>query len=182
MKTSCISPSSRKGIFCAIDSFVDRIDLDYLEQYLSSLNITLENLRRHVKFSENRYQRNLVQSGPAYQALVLCWRNGQRSPIHDHEGSSCAVKVLAGVMTETIFERAPNGMIKATRSLDYKCNIVAGSQDADIHQVSNLQADGLDLITLHIYSPPLLFMNEYSLVDTSVKSCPALAMEAGAGI
>src|SRR5205807_7632445 len=44
---------------------------------------------------------------------VLCWRNGQRSPIHDHRGSSCGVRVLRGTMTETQFAFAPNGHVKA---------------------------------------------------------------------
>ena len=35
--------------------------------------------------------------------------------------------------------------------------------DDDIHQVSNLQADNADLITLHIYTPPLLRMGVYSI-------------------
>ena len=45
----------------------------------------------------------------------LCWRNGQRSPIHNHRGSNCGVKVLRGVATETTFARAANGMIYAVR-------------------------------------------------------------------
>ena len=34
--------------------------------------------------------------------------------------------------------------------------------------MSNLQRDGADLVTFHIYSPPLLWMNMYSLLDDSV--------------
>ena len=44
---------------------------------------------------------------------------------------------------------------------------VIGSQDSDLHQVSNLQPAGADLVTLHIYSPPLLWMGTYSLTDTT---------------
>ena len=42
-----------------------------------------------------------------------------------------------------------------------------GSQDTDMHQVSNLQAGSADLVTLHIYSPPLLWMGTYSMTDAS---------------
>jgi len=35
--------------------------------------------------------------------------------------------------------------------------------------VANLQPEGTDLVTLHIYSPPLYRMNMYSLVDAKVK-------------
>ena len=39
------------------------------------------------------------------------------------------------------------------------------SQDQDIHQISNIAADGSDLVTLHVYSPPLLCMGQYSLTS-----------------
>jgi cysteine dioxygenase len=94
---------------------------------------------------------------------VLCWRNGQRSPIHNHRGSSCGVKVLRGVATETVFARAPNGMVLPTSSRELPTGFLCASADDDIHQISNLQAAGKDLVTLHIYSPPLMRMEMFSL-------------------
>lgn len=35
----------------------------------------------------------------------------------------------------------------------------------DIHQVSNLQPNDAELVTLHVYSPPLFVMGTYSLTD-----------------
>src|SRR5262249_57894797 len=87
--------------------------------------------------------------------------------IHDHAGSSCGVRVLRGVMTETRFEFAPNGHVKAVASRDLAAGGVCGSEDHDLHQVSNLQAGNADLVTLHVYSPPLLQMGTYSLTDTT---------------
>ncbi len=56
-------------------------------------------------------------------------------------------------------------------------------QDADIHQVSNLQAEGTDLVTLHIYSPPLLRMDTYSLTDATVgEFIPMIYEMHGSGI
>jgi cysteine dioxygenase len=110
-----------------------------------------------------------MNAGPAYHALIICWRGGQRSPIHDHVGSNCAVKVLRGVATETIFERGPNGMIYATGSRILNAGEVCASADSDIHQVSNLEANENDLITLHLYSPPLISMNVYSLIGSGIR-------------
>jgi cysteine dioxygenase len=39
------------------------------------------------------------------------------------------------------------------------------SLDADMHQVSNLQPGDADLVTLHVYSPPLRQMGTYSLTS-----------------
>jgi cysteine dioxygenase len=152
---------------CFLDKLEDRVDLSDLLIELSQLRISLDDLTNHARFSERGYTRNLYKGGEWYQLLVLCWKNGQRSPIHDHVGSSCGIRVLRGTMTETRFEFAPNGHVKAVASRDYPEGSVAGSQDYDLHQVSNLQADNADLVTLHVYSPPLVRMGTYSLFDQS---------------
>jgi hypothetical protein len=72
-----------------------------------------------------------------------------------------------GVLTETLFERAPNGHVKATFSRDFTQGTLIGSEDTDIHQVSNLQAENRDLVTLHVYAPPLNRMETFSLFDNS---------------
>jgi cysteine dioxygenase len=46
---------------------------------------------------------------------------------------------------------------------------ICATEDLDIHQLSNLQPNKADLITLHIYSPPLLVMGQYSLMDSIVR-------------
>jgi cysteine dioxygenase len=156
-----------------------------LRRELEQLEISLEDVQTAVRFGPDTYRRNLLHAGPAYQALVLCWRAGQRSPIHDHEGSSCGVRVVRGVATETIFARNAAGLVYALRSCELRAGGVCASQDADVHQVSNLQDAGHDLVTLHIYSPPLLKMGVYSLTDASRRDFfePVYASVAeGAGI
>jgi cysteine dioxygenase len=148
-----------------LDELRDPPSLAALEERLSEVAVSCEELAPHVLFSNRGYARNLVHAGPFHHLLVLCWKNAQRSPIHDHRGSVCAVRVLRGTMTETFFERAPNRHIKATLSRDIDPGTVVGGQDSDIHQVSNLQANDADLVTLHVYSPPLLTMGTYSLDD-----------------
>jgi cysteine dioxygenase len=160
--------------FQFLDGLEDRVDLADLLIEMSQLNVTCDDFPDHVRFSSRYYMRNLVRAGPWYHALVLCWKNGQRSPIHDHAGSSCGVRVLRGTMTETLFEFAPNGHVKAVTSRDFAPGSVIGSQDSDMHQVSNLQAGSADLVTMHVYSPPLLRMGTYSLTDLSRGEEPML--------
>jgi len=152
-----------------LDQYTTRIPLEVLKDWLARTDATLDLVRPFLSFSPEHYVRNLMHAGPSYQALVLCWRSGQRSPIHDHRGSSCAVKVISGVATETTFAQAANGMYYATASRQLVAGHSCASQDADVHQMSNLQPEGTDLVTLHIYSPALFRMNVYSLIDAKVK-------------
>jgi hypothetical protein len=71
------------------------------------------------------------------------------------------------VATETQFEKTREGLIYPTLTRKMPAGSVCASQDIDIHQMSNLQSD-LDLVTLHIYSPPLLVMGKYSLTEPMV--------------
>ncbi|MCB1185625.1 cysteine dioxygenase family protein [bacterium] len=151
-----------------LDQYESRIPLDVLEDSLNRVEITCDCVKDQLIFDEGFYQRNLLHDGPAYQALVICWLNGQRSLIHDHVGSSCGVKVLRGTATETVFDWSDNRMIYPTRTSMLNEGCVCAAQDMDIHQISNLQADNRDLVTLHIYSPRLVKMGVYSLTDSKV--------------
>jgi cysteine dioxygenase len=148
-----------------LDRLQEPAPLANLRNRLERLRLERSDFATFLRFSEKTYARNLVRSGPWYSMLVLCWRNGQRSPIHDHRGSACAVRVLDGTMTESFFVFAPNGHVKPMLSRDVERDKVVASEDMDVHQVSNLQAGLQDLITLHIYSPPLLVMGTYNLTD-----------------
>lgn len=172
------------ALFAELDTYAERIPLDELVARLGRLQITRRDVERVARFSPVRYVRNLLRVGRSYQALVLCWSAGQRSPIHDHRGSSCGVRVITGTAIETIFERTAAGAVFATESHALHEGGCCGSQDSDLHQVSNLAEDGSDLITLHIYSPPLLRMGVYSLTDNEVREMcdPVLGMMDGAGI
>jgi cysteine dioxygenase len=150
-----------------LDTLTDRPDLARLLEDLSRFKIGLDDLSEHLHFAEGGYKRNLARSAPNYHVWVLCWKNGQRSPIHNHSGSACVVRVLRGTLTETIFELAPNGHVKASFSRDIAEGSLIGSEDTDIHQASNLQAGDADLVTLHVYTPPLTRMKTFSMYDLS---------------
>jgi cysteine dioxygenase len=148
-----------------LDGLRGRPPLAELTAELARPEVSCDDVSHWLYFSSRHYARNLVRAGDWYYLLVLCWRNGQRSPIHDHAGSACGVRVLRGTLTETRFAFAPNRLVVATGSRDYAPGSVIGSEDQDLHQVSNLQAGGADLVTLHVYTPPLAAMGTYSLTD-----------------
>lgn len=152
-----------------LDEYRDRIPLSVLTTGLKRLQLNLQELQPFIQFSSERYRRNLFHAGPAYHALVLCWRAGQRSPIHDHRGSACGVRVLSGEATETVFEMTEEGHVFPVRTRKLAEGFICATQDQDIHQLSNLQLNHADLITLHIYSPPLLIMGQYSLTEPLVR-------------
>jgi cysteine dioxygenase len=155
------------SLFRYLDGLRGRASLPELVAEVTRLDLDCADLEHCIRFSDQGYMRNLVRGGAWYHVLVLCWKNGQRSPIHDHAGSSCCVRVLRGTMTETSFVFTSHGHVKAIGSREFAQGTITASADNDLHQVSNLQEGDADLVTLHVYSPPLRRMGTYSLTDRS---------------
>ena len=151
--------------------------LETLQQELRSLSLSVDEIPHLTSFHPDRYMRNRIGLSQHFEALLLCFEAGQRTPIHDHAGSACGVKVLEGVATETIFDRTPDGWLFATESNALRAGGVVGSNDMDTHQLSNLQTAGKRLVTLHIYSPPLGTVGNYSLVDNQVHCVQAAVQD-----
>lgn len=102
------------------------------------------------------------------QALLLCWRSGKRSAIHNHGGAACAIWVMHGIASETLFQVSPSGLLFAESTIHHGTGSILASQDSDVHQMANLQPIGRDLVTLHVYSPPLLAMQTYFLGNSVI--------------
>ncbi len=138
--------------------FEQRISLDELTDHLDDDSISRDLLADHIHFSDERYSRNLLAYGPQFYALVLCWKPGQASPIHDHKGASCGVRVIEGVATETSFGWQGDRLIEKSITT-MNAGEVCGSFDDDIHEIRNY--GDTNLVTLHIYSPHLDNINLY---------------------
>jgi len=152
-----------------LENLASRAPMEELGRLLNNANVTAADLRPFVRFGDTTYRRNLICQSDWYELLCICWKSGQRSPIHDHANSTCGLRIIQGVATETLFSTSDCGQIKAVSSTDYTPGHVCTTQDSDIHQVSNLQVAGQDLMTLHIYSPPLKQMATYSLLSSGTE-------------
>ena len=134
-----------------------------LSALLGGVEVTAEELRPYVSFKEGTYARHRVHLGEHAELLVLCWRPGQRTPIHDHAGSCGAVRVLRGVMWETLFEMQDGGGLVYESAREWTPGHVTGADVPDIHQLGNPDVSGQDLVTLHLYAPPLTSLNVYKV-------------------
>ena len=162
-----------------LNKFDSPVKLAVLQDLLRRLEMEDDELHHFQNFSNTSYQRNRVACGEHFEALLLCFRPGQRTPVHDHAGSACGVKVIDGVASETVFESTENGWLYPTQTNHLAAPGVVGSVDMDIHQLGNLQTDGQDLTTLHIYSPPLGEVGNYRLEDNSKVIVTAPTRSAG---
>ena len=151
-------PGGRPGLIELLtvwDSLAGPIPEDVIRSGLGQLSLDRDALRGCAHFNERTYQRTLIHHTANYEILVLCWRSGQRSPIHDHGESACGVLVVEGVATETSFLADRTGKMIVSPSRRIPAGSVVVSRGSDIHRVANLEIPGADLISLHVYSPRL---------------------------
>ncbi|KAJ2162488.1 hypothetical protein GGF46_000619 [Coemansia sp. RSA 552] len=103
------------------------------------------------------YTRNLVDDGNGkYNLLILVWGENQESPIHDHAGSHCMMKLLSGELDEELYAW-PDGSsaaLRCKRTAALKTNSVAYMHDKiGLHRIANPSTRG-KAVSLHLYSPP----------------------------
>jgi len=154
-----------------LDGLTEAADLATLRGLLEELDITRADLAPACEFDDADYRRIVIKDSVWYEAVCICWKSGQRTPIHDHHGASCAFRIIEGIATETKFERSPSGLVYATSSEHQGAGYICASSATDIHQIANTQPEGAELIHLHIYSPRLRDFNLYSM-DTHTVGDP----------
>lgn len=154
-----------------LDSLDHRADLSILADLLSKLQVSRADIAPACVFGVRGYKRNTICESPWYELLALCWHSADRTPIHDHQGVSCAFRVVEGEGTEIRFLPTPSGLICPAATIAMRPGYVCAAEDADIHQVCNMQAPGKDLVTLHIYSPPISKMNTYDFATPIPDEC-----------
>jgi cysteine dioxygenase len=142
--------------------------LAWLNETIERTRIDPDEVQPYLGFKEGNYSRHRVMKNEFVEMLVLCWKPGQRTPIHDHNGSHGAVLVHEGILWETTFGYdTEHGLgYKAHREL--RAGGLTGSEIPDIHQLGNPDVSGRDLITIHIYAPPLGVLKTYKLGSSTI--------------
>jgi cysteine dioxygenase len=135
--------------------------LEHLYGMLKGSDFSEEELRPYIGFKAGNYARHRVFRNQWVEMLVLCWQPGHRTPIHDHNGSHGAVLVQQGVVWETIFTFDEENGLGYQSSQEYGPGLVTGADVPDIHQLGNPDVSNQNLITIHIYAPPLGVLHTY---------------------
>jgi len=152
----------------ALESQKSVPSLKQIYDWLETANISNEELQPYIGFKDGNYWRHRICRSEFVEMLVLCWRPGHRTPIHDHNGSHGGVKVHEGRLWETIFTYDAEKGLEYKSARDYAPGAVTGSDVPDIHQLGNPDVSEQDLITIHVYAPPLGVLHTYKPGSTKI--------------
>jgi len=191
-----VSPPTAKAFTPALDVFLAAVTATFLESKQRSLpeEVLRERVRAHVRdyistgdkgycpfvrFCDGGYSRTHVMKNEHFELIVLCWKKGQASKIHNHAGSHCWMGVAQGPLSETLYglEMSDGTVVSEAerpvqpgpccpklhefRRTTYQTGEVAYASDKiGLHMISTLPKEG-DAISLHLYAPPILVAKIY---------------------
>jgi len=148
-----------------------QMDVSVVGELLSSCRPSVDALRPWIDFDPRGYSRRCLYRDEAFELLLLCWNQGQATPVHDHDGEAGWMTVLEGTLVVEEYERyggpidlcelrseaptPPGSVVVLPRR---RLTLSAGSVVAEaaapetIHRVR--AADGR-AVSLHLYVGPL---------------------------
>ena len=112
--------------------------------------------KKYCHFSTERYHRVKLEDvcNEHLEFFLLCWEGEQRAPPHDHPKTGCALKLLEGSLTETLYARPHNSLADEPSYVNcgsriLKAGDVSYMQDHGcIHSIANGTQRS---ISLHVY-------------------------------
>lgn len=102
---------------------------------------------------------------------LISWLPSQGTQLHDHGGSAGAFTVLAGELTEAVYQPGQPG--KPLLDLARTPSDTVGFGAQYVHDVRNLS--DRPAASVHAYSPPLTSMNFYDLEDGALARLATVA-------
>jgi cysteine dioxygenase len=127
--------------------------------------LTREDLAPFVETQEADYAHRELFRSPHVELGCIGWRRGHQTPIHDHHDSACCVLVLEGILTNTAYRPLGGGTAVRGETRRLRAGDILALEGTSVHRMKNEQH--ADLVTLHVYSPPLLPMHARIKVEST---------------
>jgi cysteine dioxygenase len=143
-----------------IESLEDLIEqLDHSDpskqgKMIKQMNIPLSDFEAFATWDKDCYTRNCIHRTDEYELILLCWKKGETTQIHGHDGQDCWVYQLKGELTEIRYKKNESGeLIERNRMHLLPGNLTFMSNIMDYHKLSNETNNRA--MTLHVYVSPI---------------------------
>lgn len=128
---------------------------------IHALNIPKQAFNPYSTWSEDCYTRNCIFESEKFELILLCWEKGQKTPIHDHGGEECWVKVIDGTLKETIYKKdPPTGLVEVTSNISEQGATSYMIDFMGFHTLENIS--GHRAMSLHLYAKPIKTCNIFN--------------------
>ena len=151
------------------------ITQDKVRDLMAATPVPADALAPYTHFRDQFYTRNLIYRDDLFEVMAICWKTGQRTPIHSHNGQLGWMTIAQGEIAVHNYkylacncpERqnvigldclAGASHIELERLKTDVCSPTTGVSTVDklqsIHQIENADRSKHGVISLHVYSLP----------------------------
>lgn len=124
-----------------------------LEFLLSQLVVSKDDIDSYSSWSEENYTRNCIYLNEKVEIIVLCWKPGQGTSIHNHQGQKCWVYQVYGQIEEQRYDPNENQDPVATNKTIVEAGALCYIDDnMGYHTLKNNSDE--NAVTLHFYAKP----------------------------
>ncbi len=121
---------------------------------LRSMKLPSSAFESYCSWSVESYTRNCIVENEKFELILLCWEEGQITPIHNHGGEECWVRIIEGEFRETIYIENDCGGLNRVKSTISKSNDITYMIDfMGFHSLENLSKKRS--MSLHLYAKPI---------------------------
>jgi cysteine dioxygenase len=110
-----------------------------------------------IEFSTVTYNKVYVYNTLEFDLVLICWKKGQNTKIHDHPDYCCYIKMLEGSLLEENFINTNNTLKTYENVIIKPDDITFKCKNNVVHRIIPLE----DSISLHIYMPGLYKPNYF---------------------
>lgn len=123
-------------------------------EIIRSLKLPASVFEDYCSWCDESYTRNCIVENEKFELILLCWEVGQITPIHNHGGEECWVRVIEGEFRETIYTQDEAGELNIVQSSISKSNETTYMRDfMGFHSLENLSSKRS--MSLHLYAKPI---------------------------
>lgn len=119
---------------------------------------TLKDIKIEQSFDilEGERKRYKYAEGKGWEILLMIWGINTRTPVHDHNGSKCWIRMIKGNLLELCYDNKPIYQMQKILAVGTDTYIDDGK---GTHQIVNpFQSVA---VSLHLYSPLISICNIY---------------------
>jgi cysteine dioxygenase len=137
-------------------------------QIMKSIDIPYDEFERHFSWKEEHYTRNSIIKNDTYELLVICWEEGQDSPIHDYDSKEAWIHIIRGQLKEEKYVKRGDGPMEKVSTVTLGVNDFSYmSGHVGLHRYVNTYESRT--VSLHLYVNPLKHWNEYDPATDSFR-------------
>lgn len=152
------------------------ITQDSVRNFLESTRLSADALKPYTYFRDDIYTRNLIYRDKLFEVMAICWRPGQKTAVHTHNGQLGWMAIAQGEVSVHNYKYVScncpehqnvvgiDCLAGATRiQLDRLGTVVTQPESPvycvdklqSIHQIENSDNAKSGCVSLHIYSLPI---------------------------